>query len=184
MVIKTRNRELLLMAHRSIRIALALAFVATISIAALASDKTPHVSLKSLAVKGVSLSNRTADLTVYLEVENPGSAFTLKEVSYKLKLNGEDAAEGKQKKDIEIPANSTVTLEMPLTVNLVALPAITWTTLTGGFKLHYDLETEFGVPVLGLFTHKVKTAFNGDFTIDDAFSSVGSMFKGLFGSKP
>ncbi|HKG98123.1 MAG TPA: LEA type 2 family protein [Pyrinomonadaceae bacterium] len=172
------------MTHKTIRIALALIIVATISIAALASANDPQVSLKSLSVKEVSLSGGTADLTVYLEVQNPGSSFTLKDVTYKLKLNGEQAAEGKQKKDIDIPARSTVTVEMPLTVNLVALPAITWTTMTGGFKLHYDLETEFGVPVLGLFTHKVKTAFNGDFTIGDAFSSAGSLFKGIFGVKP
>jgi len=172
------------MTQKAIRIAIALVALAAISTATLAEEKTPQVTLKSLAVKGVSLQNRTADLTIYLEVENPGSPFTLTDVTYKLKLNGEEAAEGKQEKDIKIPERSTVTVEMPLTAKLSALPAITWATVTGGFKLHYELETEFGVPIFQNFTHRVKTAFSGDFTIDDALSTVGNAFKNIFGNWP
>lgn len=173
------------MNHKPTRIAFALMIVVGLSVAAFAADKDPQVSLNSISVKGVSLSSGTADLMVYLDVENPGgSAFTLKDISYKLKLNGQDAGQGKQSKDIKIPARSTTTVEMPLTVNLTVLPGITWSALTTGFKLHYDLETEFSVPFLAIFTHKFKTNFNGDFTLGDAASSIGDVFKGIFGSKP
>lgn len=173
------------MRHKTTRTAIALVIVATLSVAAFASNKEPQVSLKSISVKKVSLSSGTADLVVYLDVENSGGTdFTLNDVSYKLKLNGQEAGQGKQSREIKIPARSKTTVEMPFTANLAAIPGITWSTLTAGLKLHYDLETEFSVPVLAIFTHKVKTSFNGDFTIDDAASSVGDLFRGLFGSKP
>lgn len=173
------------MNHKPYRIAFALMIVAALSVAAFAAGNEPQVSLKSISVKSFSLSSGAADLMVYLDVENTsGAEITLKDVSYKLKLNGQDAGHGKQEKDIKLPARSKTTVEMPLTVDLTALPGITWSALTSGFKLHYDLDAEFSVPVLAIFTHKVKTSFNGDFTIDDAASSVSSFFKGIFGGKP
>ncbi|HXG91503.1 MAG TPA: LEA type 2 family protein [Blastocatellia bacterium] len=166
---------------KATRIAIAFVIVATHAGAALADDKKPQVTLKSISINKVNLSARTADLIIYLEIENPGAAFNLKDVSYKLRLNGENAAEGKHQKEIKIPARSTVAVDMPLTVNLAAIPAVTWNAITSGFKLHYDLDTEFTVPVFALFNHKVKTAFNGDLTFDAWLFFVKESLWGLFG---
>jgi LEA14-like dessication related protein len=146
--------------------------IACVGAARAAESKQPQVLLKSISVSGVDLSKRSADLTLHLEVQNPGPEFTLKDMDYKLKLNGQEAARGRQQKDIKISAASTTSVDMPLTVDLAALPAVTWTAITDGFKLHYDLDAEFTVPVFALFNHRVKAAFGGDFTLGDALTSV------------
>jgi LEA14-like dessication related protein len=164
------------------RIALALLIVvASVSPARPSENKRAQVSLKSISVSGVDLATRTADLTVCLEVKNSGPEFTLKDINYKLRLNGYEAARGKQKKEIKIPAASTATVDLPLTVDLAALPSVTWAAITDGFKLHYDLDAEFTVPVFAIFNHRIKTAFNGDVTMGDAFSAVKDKIRQLFG---
>ena len=160
-----------------------LVVIATLATGSAASGKGPEVSLKAISVNSVDLYEQSADLTVYLEVQNPGPEFTLKDISYKLKLNGQEAARGKQQKDIKIPAASTTSVDMPLIVDLAALPSVTWAGVTGGFKLRYDLDAEFTVPVFVLFNHKVKTAFGGDLTLGDALTSVKDKIWQLF-SKP
>src|SRR5690242_851001 len=81
--------------------------------AARAEDKQPAVKLKGIALKRLDVKSLTADATVSIEIENPGPAFTVKEATYRLKLNGEEAAEGKRDEEINVAAQSTTTVELP-----------------------------------------------------------------------
>ncbi|MFL6214834.1 MAG: LEA type 2 family protein [Blastocatellia bacterium] len=147
-----------------------------------AEDKTPTVKLKGIALKRLDVKGLIADASVSLEIENPGPAFNVKAASYRLKLNGHDAAEGKRDEEVSVPAESTTTVELPLQVNLAELPGVTWSTLTAGLKLDYELATEFNVPVLGLFNHKMETSFSGTLPIGDmAMELPGKLKEKLFG---
>jgi LEA14-like dessication related protein len=158
---------------KSTRTAIAFLIVfACAGIVRTAEDKKPTVKLKNIAVKRIALADQTAETTVAIEIQNPGPAFKIKDASYQLKLNGQPAAEGKHNEEINVPANSTVTVELPVTVNLAALPAVTLSAITGGLNLSYELETQFTVPLFAMFNHKVKTAFKGDFTIGDTIISL------------
>jgi LEA14-like dessication related protein len=139
-----------------------LIILACANIAHAAQDQKPTIKLKSITVKRIALTDQTAETIVSIEIENPGPAFKVKDASYRLKLNGQPAAAGEHKEDIPVPSNLTVTVDLPVTVNLSALPAITWSAITDGLNLSYELETEFTVPLFAMFNHKVKTAFKGD----------------------
>jgi len=147
-----------------------------------AEEKKPNIRLKSIALKHLDVTSLVADTIVTVEIENPGPAFTIKAASYQLKLNDRDAAEGHHDEAINVPAESSVTAELPLTVNLAALPGVTWRTISDGLNLNYELATEFEVPLLGVLTHKMKTSFSGTLPIGEmALDLPGKLKEKLFG---
>lgn len=162
----------------------ALLLIFALTGAARAEDKKLNVTLKGIALKHLDVTSLVADTTVALEIDNPGPAFTIKAASYRLKLNDQEAAEGSRDEEINVPAESTVTVDFPLTVNLAALPGVTWSALTDGLKLNYELATEFDVPLLAMFGHKLKTSFNGTLPIGDMALALPSRLKEKIFGKP
>lgn len=158
---------------KSTRTAIALIIVLACSgIARATEDKKPAVKLKGITVKHIALADQTVETTVSIEIQNPGPAFKVKDASYQLKLNGRMAAEGKRNEEINVPADSTVIIDLPVTVNLSALPAVTLSTITDGLNLSYELETQFTIPLFAMFDQKIKTAFKGDLPLGDKLISL------------
>ncbi len=161
------------MNHYRLRASALLFAVILFAGAAHADDpKKPRVEMKRVKINRVDLPNRTADVTVSVEIENPGSSFRVKDVKYKLKLNGEEAAAGKYKQEIKVPSASTVTIDVPLTVNLIALPVAAFGAVSEGFVLRYELETEFTVPIFAFYNRKVKSVFAGDMPLAGLLSAA------------
>jgi LEA14-like dessication related protein len=147
-----------------------------------AEEKKPNVKLKGIALKHLDVTSLVADATVTVEIENPGQAFIIKGASYRLKLNEQATAEGHHDDAINVPAESSITVDLPLTVNLAALPGVTWRTIADGLNLNYELDAEFDVPLLGLFTRKMQTSFSGTLPIGDmALGLPGKLKEKLFG---
>ena len=158
---------------KSTRTMIALSIIMACASAVCATEKKkPVIKLKGIAVKRIALTDQTAETSVSIEIENPGPAFKFKDASYRLKLNGQSAAEGKYKEEIQVPAASTITVDMPLTINLSALPSVTWSTITDGLNISYELDTEFSVPVFAMFTHRVRTTFSGDIPVGGTLTSL------------
>ena len=128
-------------------------------------QKKPTFHLTGLSIKAVDWRARTAKTELLIAIENPGPAFKVKDLSYRLKLNEKQAAEGKFDKDIEVPAESRATLELPCTVDLSAMPGVAWTVVAGGFDVHYELETEFTVPLFALLSPRIKSSIAGDLSL-------------------
>jgi LEA14-like dessication related protein len=149
-----------------------------------ADNKKPDVKIKSVALSRVDWSNHAADVIIAVEINNPGPEFKVKDVNYRLKLNGQVAAEGKYKNEVKVPAASGVTIDLPITVNLSALPAVTLSAVTEGLKLNYELDAEFTVPVLAFFNHKVKASLSGELTPESVMSSLSNRVKEQLGIKP
>lgn len=128
------------------------------------TDETgkPKIDLKRISIEEIDWSKRSANTIVAVEIQNPGPAFNVKEVSYRLRLNEKIAGEGKSDKEIIVPANSAVTVELPFTVSLSALPDVAWSTISTGFKVHYEMETEFVVPAVAFLTPRIKISFSGE----------------------
>jgi LEA14-like dessication related protein len=147
-------------------------------------NKKPDVKLKNFALNQVDWSKYVAGATISVEIDNPGPEFKIKDVSYRLKLNGQVAAEGKYKNQVKVPAASSVTIDLPITVNLSALPAVTWSTVTEGLKLNYEFDAEFTMPVFAFINHKVKTAFSGELTPESVMSALSNKVKERPGVKP
>jgi len=146
-------------------------FLLTLSpqISATESSK-PSIHLKGVSVKSVDWANRKAETQLTIEIENPGPAFKVKDLSYRLKLNDHQAAEGKSDKEIELPEKSIASFELPCSVDLSALPGVAWAVISDGFDVHYELETEFAVPVLSLIAPKFNTSIGGELSLVNTVS--------------
>jgi LEA14-like dessication related protein len=136
------------------------------------ASKKPEVEFKGISIKRVDLSKQTADANLTVEVKNPGPALRIKDAEYKIRINDKQLAEGKYDKEINLPASSTSTLEVPVTVNLMALPGVTWNFLWDGMTLHYDADTEFVVSVFAFNSGKIKTTFTGKQPLSGLLSSI------------
>ncbi len=147
-------------------------------------DKKLPFELKQIAFKGFDLSRQTADGIATVELKNPGGAFKLTNVSYKLKLNDHQVAEGKYEKELEIPAGGDVTLELPFTVAITSIPGVAWNTITDSLTLRYEFETEFTIPLFASFSHTQQSSFKGDLPLGEAFTSLSNRLKEKLFGKP
>jgi len=148
--------------------------------------QSPHpvLTVKHVAVDSIDLAKRTLGLKVSVNIENPAPAFTLKELRYTVKLNDEDAAEGKYDKEVRVPGGSKFDLELPLTVKLSSLPSVSWNAVTEGFKLKYRLHTEATIPLFSSISHKLKNDSVGELALDDALAKWYARIKDRIATKP
>jgi len=183
---QTRLSALFCLLGRSLKsrvaVALLIAIVLPGQTRALEGGKPP-VSLKGVSIKAVDWSNRTAETELSIAIDNAGPAFKVKDLSYRLKLNDKQAAEGKYDKEIEVPAQSSATFELPCSVDLSALPGVAWAVVAGGFDVHYELETEFTVPLFASLSPRIKTSIAGDLSLVGTVSGWTARIKERIASK-
>jgi LEA14-like dessication related protein len=150
------------------------------------NDETakPKIDLKRISVEEIDWAKKTANTKVAVQIENPGPAFTVKEVSYRLRLNEKEAGEGRSDKEIVVPANGSVVVELPFTISLSALPDVAWSTISTGFNIHYEMETEFVVPAVAFLTPRMKASFSGDLSPTAKLSSWSDKLRERLSSKP
>ncbi len=139
--------------------------------------KKPTVQLKGFSIERVDWSKRAAETKLAIVIENPGPAFKVKDLSYRLMLNGKQAAEGKYEREIELAAESKTTVELPASIDLSALPGVAWGIIARGFDVHYELETEFTVPLFPSLNPKIKTSFGGDLSLVESVSGWTAQIK-------
>jgi LEA14-like dessication related protein len=133
-------------------------------------DSKPQIAFKGLSANAIDLDKRTVDVTIKVEVKNPGPRFVLKDLRYLVRLNDEEAALGKSKKDIEVAAGSTSVLELPLTIKVATLPSVSWNSVMDGFKVRYQIQTEGTVPLFASLSRKLKFESAGELSLSDAIS--------------
>ena len=139
--------------------------------------KKPTVHLKAFSIERIDWSKRAAETKLSIVIENPGPALKLKDLSYRLKLNDKQAAEGKYEREIKLAAESKTTLDLPCSVDLSALPGVAWGIIARGFDVRYELETEFTVPVLSQLSPRIKTSFGGDLSLVETVSGWTAQIK-------
>src|SRR5262245_3286579 len=145
--------------------------------AAVVEETKPSIHLKGASFKSIDWSNHSAQAELSISVENPGPAFKIKDLSYRLKFNEKQAAEGTYGKQIEVPAHSSITFELPCTVDLSVMPGVAWSVIAGGFDVHYELETEFTVPLFPSFSPKLKKSITGDLSLTGTVSGWTARIK-------
>jgi LEA14-like dessication related protein len=169
------------MVANRIVVALLLVAICGSRVSALEENK-PAVYLKGVSVEGFDWNTRTAQTTLSISIDNPGPAFKLKDLSYRLKLNDKQAAEGKYDKELEVPARSSATFSLPCSVDLSAMPGVAWGIIAGGFDVHYELETEFTIP-LPMLNPKIKTSLGGELSLAATVSGWSAKIKERVSSK-
>ena len=188
---QTRSSAFFCLRRRAIYTRLALASLLALLVSAqnvsaqtpARQEKKPALHLKGVSIKGVDWGNQTAETTLLVAIDNPGPAFRVKDLSYRLKLNEKFAAEGKYDKAIEVPADSKATFELPCRVDLTALPGIAWAVIAGGFDVHYELQTEFTIPLFATLSPRVKSSIAGDLSLAQTVTGWTAKIKERIASK-
>jgi len=137
----------------------------------------PQVRLKGLSFKSIDWANQIAQTELSIIVDNPGPALKLRDLSYRLKLNDKQAAEGKYNKEIELPARASKTVELPCAIDLSAIPGVAWSVIAGGFDVHYQFDSEFTVPIFPPLSPRIKTSINGDLSLTETVSGWSARIK-------
>lgn len=143
---------------------------------AVESEK-PKVRLKGLSFKSIDWANQTAQTELSVVVDNPGPALKLRDLTYRLKLNDKQAAEGKYNKEIELPSRASKTVELPCAIDLSAIPGVAWSVIAGGFDVHYQFDTEFTVPIFPSLSPRIKTSINGELSLTETVSGWSARIK-------
>jgi LEA14-like dessication related protein len=159
-------------------------FLATLTTdAQVEAPKKPDVHLKGVTVEHVDWAKGFADTRLLIEIENFGPGFNVKDLSYRLKLNDKQAAEGKYDRDIAVPAHASTEFELPCSVDLKALPGVAWRIISGGFDVQYSLETEFSVPILPSLSPRFTRSIEGEFSLIKTVSGWTTKIKEHLSSK-
>jgi LEA14-like dessication related protein len=170
--------------HGVVIFAVIFLFLATLTTnAQVDAPKKPDVHLKGVTVEHVDWAKGTADTRLLMEIENPGPGFNVKDLSYRLRLNDKQAAEGKYDRDIAVPAHASTEFELPCTVDLTALPGVAWRIISGGFDVQYSLETEFRVPILPSLSPRFTRSIEGEFSLIRTVSGWTTKIKEHLSSK-
>lgn len=168
---------------------MALGIIAALFLAAIWSEPAfareeikPSVYLKGVSIEGVDWNKHSAQVSLSISIDNPGPGFKIKDLSYRLILNDKQAAQGKYDKEIEVPARSNASFNMPCSVDLTAMPGVAWGIIAGGFDVHYQLQTEFTVP-LAMFNPRIKTSLGGDLSLSATVSGWSARIRERVSSK-
>ena len=174
---QTTEESAFVLRKLALAVAVILCALVPAALAQTAAARKPAIYLKSVSVERVDWSKRTAETKLSIGVDNSGPAFKLKDLSYRLKLNNTLAGEGKYEQDISIPAESSATFDLPCNVDLSAAPGIAWGIIAGGFEVHYELETEFTLPIFPTLSPRIKTAIDGDLSLASTVSGWTAKIK-------
>ena len=172
--------------RKSIHLRIAGAFLIALVLAShspAVEEKKPTLQLQGVSIKAIDWRNQTAETTLSIAVKNPGPALKVKDLRYRFKLNEKQAAQGKYEKVIQLPAESTTTVDLPCSVDLSALPGVAWAVVADGFDVHYQLDTEFTVPLFGSLSPKVKTSIGGDLSLARTVTGWTARIKERIASK-
>ena len=140
-------------------------------------DQKPKAHLKGLSFKSIDWRNGTAQTELSILLDNPGPAFKLKNLSYRLKLNEKQAAEGKYDKEIDVPARASTTVELPCVIDLSSVPGVAWSVISEGFDVRYQFDTEFTIPLFPPLSPRVKTSINGDLSLTETVAGWSARIK-------
>jgi len=170
--------------RRLLSAAVLLCGLLTTGYAQVQEEKKLEVELKGFEIKGVKLSEMTVETVVSVAIKNPGPAFRLQDLTYRLMLNEQKIAAGVHEKEVMVAAAAETIVELPFTVELTKVPGVAWNAATDSFTLRYELETEFTIPLFAALKHTQKSSFKGDFPIPDAITALPAWVKEKLFGKP
>lgn len=101
--------------------------------------RAPSLSAGNIEVNSLSFSS--ADLIMNLNVENPNSfGVSLRDLNYRLNLNGLETVSGETAAESLIPAGSEGTLQIPFKISFAEAGMAAYRIIRGGEDLSYQLN--------------------------------------------
>lgn len=125
----------------------AAALAAALAAAGCLTFRTPTIAFRGVAVSGVTRDR--ASLDVALDVTNPnGYRLGVRELTYRLSIEGAAAGEGSLDAAVEVPAHGSAVVKLPLTLAWAAFRSRALEfALSGGIPYAVEGEVVFTTPL-------------------------------------
>lgn len=110
------------------------------------SDKLVSVNVREVILESVDFRDQTARLSIALDVKNP-LPLSLKDFDYRLRLYGLEAIKGDYDGEMKLGGKRPLRINLPVRLNLKAIPQIVWSAFRNNGQLKFDLDTAFTLPL-------------------------------------
>ncbi|MEN3335736.1 MAG: hypothetical protein V7641_5101 [Blastocatellia bacterium] len=110
------------------------------------TDKLVSVSVREVILEAIDFRDQTARMSIALDVKNP-LPLKLKDFDYRLRLFGLEAISGDYDGEMKLGGKRPLRINLPVTLNLRAIPQIVWSAFRNDGRLKFDLDTAFTLPL-------------------------------------
>ncbi len=137
--------------------------------------REPTLTLDELEVEQVDYP--LADVLAHITLDNPNQALTLTKLTYRMVLNGVECGTGEHPEKLTLPKKASLSLSLPVTVDLSAVPHLGLNTLLQtrpgeGVFINYVIHVAFEVSVLWLFKRHIKARLTGRFPLREILGKL------------
>lgn len=119
------------------------------------------VKVSELTLEAINFRDQTARLNLGLDITNPYIPVKLKDFGYRLSLFNQPTIEGQQNGTLRLGGRNGAHVDLPVVVNLRAIPEVLWSAFSNRGNVRYQLDTDFSVPLL-FFSKHVNQSFAGE----------------------
>lgn len=124
------------------------------------SDKLISVSVREVILEAIDFQDQTARMSIALDVKNP-LPLKLKDFDYRLRLYGLEAITGDYDGEMKLGGKRPLRINLPVRLNLRAIPQIIWSAFRNSGRLKFDLDTAFTLPLF-VIEKRFDKKFSGD----------------------
>lgn len=110
------------------------------------SDKLISVNVREVILESIDFRDQTARMSIALDVKNP-LPLSLKDFDYRLRLYGLEAITGDYDGEMKLGGKRPLRINLPVKLNLRAIPQIVWSAFRNNGQLKFDLDTAFTLPL-------------------------------------
>jgi LEA14-like dessication related protein len=110
------------------------------------TDKLVSVNVREVILEAIDFRDQTARMSITLDVKNP-LPLKLKDFDYRLRLYGLEAITGDYDGEMKLGGKRPLRINLPVRLNLRAIPQIVWSAFRNGGQLKFDLDTAFTLPL-------------------------------------
>lgn len=110
------------------------------------TDKLVSVSVREVILEAIDFRDQSAQMSIALDVKNP-LPLKLKDFDYRLRLYGLEVITGDYDGEMKLGGKRPLRINLPVRLNLRAIPQIVWSAFRNSGRLRFDLDTAFTLPL-------------------------------------
>lgn len=124
--------------------------------------KMIDIKVGEVTLEAINFRDQTASLNVALDISNHLMPVSLKDFDYRLRLNDQDAIEGRYDGTLKLGGRRGASrVNLPVVVNLRSIPGVVWSAFSNRGRVAYQLDTGFTLPLFVMEKH-FDQSFSGE----------------------
>jgi len=143
------------------------------------TDKLVSVSVREVILEAIDFHDQTAQMSIALDVKNP-LPLKLKDFDYRLRLYGLEAITGDYDGEMKLGGKRPLRINLPVRLNLRAIPQIVWSAFRNSGRLKFDLDTAFTLPLF-VIEKRFDKKFSGEVPLRSLVDAATLMRAGKLG---